>query len=377
MQTLAQSWLIYRLTGSAALLGGINFANQLPILLLSPIGGMVSDKKSRHGVILATQSLSMLLAFSLAILTLTGRVEVWHITVLAVLLGTVNAFDIPARQAFISEIVDKDDLINAIALNSMIFNGARIIGPAVAGMLISYIGEGWCFFANGVSYITVIIGLLLIKVIPHERLPQTGSAISNIVAGFRFAWQTDLIRRLLLLLGLVSILGMPYTVLMPVFADRILHVGQRELGFLMAAPGIGAFVGALSLAARRDVFGIERRVALSSAGFALSLILFSLSHNLWLSVTLLLPVGYMLMIQMASSNTLIQITVPDYLRGRVMALYSMMLVGMVPLGALLAGLLAEHISAPFTVAVGGMVCLFGAVFLGHKIRKSSVPSRLT
>ncbi len=364
MQSLAQSWLVYRLTGSSVLLGSVGFAGQIPVLLLSVIGGTVADRYSRHKIVIGTQSSAMLLAFILSGLTLTGVVQVWHIFVLASLLGVVNAFDIPARQAFLVEMVGKEDLMNAIALNSSMFNGARVIGPAVAGILVATIGEGWCFFSNGVSYIAVIIGLSLMKLTPPERSLGSGSALSNILEGFRFIRHAPAIRALLLLLGLTSLVGMPYAVLMPIFADQILHGGARGLGTLMGATGLGALSGALLLASRSGVHGLGRWAGYSCAGFGLSLILFSLSRTFWLSVLLVVPVGLGMMVQMASSNTLIQTMVPDKLRGRVMAVYSMMFMGMAPLGSILAGLVADKLGAPRTVLMGAVVCVGGAlVFL--------------
>ncbi len=364
MQNAAQLWLVYRLTDSARLLGLVGFSGQLPVLLLSPLGGSVADRYSRRSIVIATQISSMLLALLLAGLTLAGRVQVWHVFVLATLLGVVNAFDVPARQAFVVEMVGREDLVNAIALNSTIFNGARMIGPAVAGLLIETVGEGWCFFANGVSYLAVIAGLLLMNMELKPRISLPGSALASIVEGFRFVQRTGPVRALLLLLGLISLVGIPYTVLMPIFADRILHGGPRGYGILMSAVGVGALAGALTLAAKQGIRGLGHWIALSATGFGLGLILFSLSRSYWLSAALLLPVGFAVMVETASSNTLIQLLVPDSLRGRVMAVYSMMLMGMAPFGSLLAGTLAAHLGAPTTVAIGGLVCMTGAVVFG-------------
>ena len=360
MQSVAQSWLVYRMTGSSVLLGLVGFSSQIPVFLLAPIGGIVADRVNRHRVIKVTQTLAMLLAFGLAALTLSGLIEVWHVFVFAAMLGTINSFDIPARQAFIVDMVGKDDLINAIALNSSMFNGARIIGPAIAGVLVAAIGEAWCFFANAVSYIAVIVGLLMMKVPPRPRPTHDSSPLADIVEGFRFAGRTGPIRALLLLLGIVSLAGMPYAVLMPIIADRILGGGASGLGILMGASGVGALIGALSLAGRKGVAGLGRWVAFSSAGFGVGLILFSLSRTFWLSAALLVPVGLSMMVQMASSNTLIQTMVPDHLRGRVMSVYSMMFMGMAPLGSLLAGVLAGRLGAPLTVAAGGAICVAGS-----------------
>lgn len=366
MQNVAQAWLVYRLTGSSALLGMVGFAGQIPVFLISPLGGLIADRHSRQRTVIATQTSAMILAFILAGLTLTGRVQVPHIFVLAALLGVVNAFDIPARQSFLVEMVGREDLINAIALNSSMFNGARIVGPAVAGILVAVIGEGWCFFANGVSYIAVIIGLTMIQV-PPAAAPKKASAISHIAEGFRFVARTAPIRALLLLLGLVSLTGMPYAVLMPVFADRIFHSGARGLGILMGFSGAGALIGALALATRQGVIGLGRWVAVSTGVFGVSLILFSFSRSFWIAAVLLVPVGLAMMAQMGASNTLIQTMTPDLLRGRVMSVYSMMFMGMAPAGALLAGVMADRFGAPFTVAAGGAVAIAGSLIFSLRL----------
>jgi MFS family permease len=375
MQNVAQAWLVYRLTGSSLLLGAVGFSSQFPVFIMAPLGGIVADRKNRHHVIITTQTASMVLAFILAGLTLAGRVQVWHIFVLAALLGVVNAFDIPARQAFIVDMVGKEDLINAIALNSSMFNGARVVGPAVAGVLVATIGEGWCFFLNGVSYIAVIIGLLLMKVPPRPRRAAAASPLENVLEGFQFVRRTAPIRALLLLLGLVSLVGMPYAVLMPIFADQILHGGARGLGILMGATGVGALIGALTLAFKSGVRGLGTWVLLSSAGFGVGLIAFSASRSFWLSAALLVPVGFSMMVQMASSNTLIQSMVPDHLRGRVMSVYSMMFMGMAPIGALGAGLVADRLGAPLTVAIGGVACIGGSILFGQRLPALRVEAR--
>jgi len=374
MQTVAQAWLVYRLTGSSLLLGSVGFASQFPVFLVAPLGGIVADHYNRQRVVITTQVCSMILALILAALTLTGTVHVWHIFVLAALLGVVNAFDIPGRQSFLVDMVGKEDLMNAIALNSSMFNGARVVGPAIAGILVAKIGEGWCFFANAVSYIAVILGLLLMKVHSPGRASMA-SPWEHMLEGFRFVNRTAPIRALLLLLGLVSLVGMPYAVLMPIFADKILHGGARGLGILMGATGVGALLGALTLAFREGVKGLGRWVALCCAGFGLSLVLFSLSHSFRVSVILLLPVGYTIMLQMACSNTLVQVMVPDALRGRVMAVYSMMFMGMAPIGALLGGVLADRLGAQVTVAIGGMASMAGAVWFWAQLPKIRMEAR--
>ncbi len=366
MQSIAQAWLVYRLTKSSLLLGLVGFSGQIPVFLFAPLGGLFADRHSRQRIVIATQTASMLLALILAALTLLEHVQVWEIMLLAALLGVVNAFDIPARQAFIIEMVVPEDLINAIALNSAMFNGARILGPAIAGITVAAIGEGWCFFSNGVSYIAVIIGLLLMTVTPRERSSRRASGLESILEGFRFVMHTGPIRALLLLLGLVSLTGMPYAVLMPIFADKILHSDARGLGLLMGSTGVGALAATLVMAARREVRGLGRWILFASTGFGASLILFSLSRSLPLSIILLLPAGFCMLIQMASSNTLIQTMVPDALRGRVMSVYSMMFMGMAPFGALLAGAIAHRLGAPMTVALGGTLCIAGSLVFGSK-----------
>ncbi|MGA7561561.1 MAG: MFS transporter [Terriglobales bacterium] len=374
MQTVAQAWLVYRLTKSALLLGSVGFASQIPVFLIAPFGGITADRVNRQRLIIATQTAALILAGILAALTLTRHVQVWHIFVLAALLGVVNAFDIPGRQAFLVDMVGKEDLMNAIALNSSMFNGARVIGPAIAGILVAKIGEGWCFAANSISYIAVIVGLALMHVHCAPRV-STHSPIEDIIEGFRWVNQTKVIRALLLLIGMMSLVAMPYTVLMPVFADRILHGGARGLGILMGATGVGALFGALTLAAKTGVKGLGRWVTISCASLGISLICFSFSTSFWLSVALLLPAGYSMMLQMACSNTLIQTMVPDHLRGRVMSVYSMMFMGMAPFGAFFGGALADRIGAPITITLGGAACVLGAIWFGRALPELRIEAR--
>jgi MFS family permease len=375
MDNIAEAWLVYRLTGSSLLLGTVAFAGQIPVFLLAPIGGMVADRWNRQRVVIATQASSMVLAGILAVLTLTRRVTVWEVVVLAALMGAVNAFDIPARQAFLVDMVGREDLMNGIALNSSMFNGARVIGPSIAGILVASIGEGWCFAANSISYIAVIIGLLLMHVNRAPVETMRVSPFDHIVEGFRFVWNTGPIRALLLLLGLVSLVAMPYSVLMPIFAAKILHGNARTLGVLMGATGVGALGGALTLASRTGVKGLGRWVAVACASFGTFLILFSLSRWYLLSVALLVPVGFAMMVQMASSNTLIQAMVPDRLRGRAMAVYSMMFMGMAPMGALLSGWSADHLGAQWTLAIGGVGAIVGAALFARNLPKIRVEAR--
>lgn len=375
MDTVAEAWLVYRLTGSSFLLGTVTFAGQIPVFLLAPLSGMVADRLNRRKIVIATQVASMILAAILATLTLTKRVTVMQVIVLAALMGVVNAFDIPARQSFLVEMVGREDLMNAIALNSSMFNGARIIGPAIAGILVASIGEGWCFFANSVSYIAVIAGLLLMRV-PHRPPPAiSASPMEHMAEGFRFVRNTAPIRALLLLIGVVSLVAMPYSVLMPVFAAKILHGNARTLGILMGATGVGAMSGALLLASRRGVGGLGRWVPIACGAFGTALILFSFSRWWPLSAMLLVGVGFAMMTQMSASNTLVQAMVPDRLRGRTMAVYSMMFMGMAPFGALMSGAAADRIGAPRTVAIGGVLAIAGAIAFGRYLPKIRVEAR--
>jgi MFS family permease len=375
MQTVAESWLVYRLTGSAALLGVAGFASQIPVFLLATIGGTVADRYNRHRIMIITQTMAMVLPLILAALVFTGRVQVWHVFTLAATLGVVNAFDVPTRQSFVVEMVGREDLVNAIALNSSIFNGARTIGPAVAGLLLAAVGEGWCFLPNGLSYVAVITGLLLMKLPARQKKVHTHAALAETIEGFRFVLRTTPVRDLLLMVGLVSFAGMPYAVLMPIFADSILHGGPKGLGLLMASAGLGSLCGALYLASRSSIRGLGRIVAASALMFGVALMLFAMSRVFWLSAALLLLVGMSMITQAASTNTLIQSMVPDSLRGRVMAVYAMMLMGMSPIGALVGGALADRIGAPYTVVIGGSICVAGAIVFNLRLPALRVLAR--
>lgn len=375
MQTVAQAWLIYRLTGSAALLGVLGFVGQIPILLLSPLAGLVADRWPRRRVVISTQTSSMVLAFILAALTMTGHIRVWEIIVLATLLGIVNAFDVPARQSFLIEMVGREDLLNAIALNSSMFNGARIAGPAIAGILVAVVGEGWCFLLNGISYLAVIAGLFMMRIEKMTLVHDGGAPLEKLREGFRFARHTKPIRALLLLVAIVSFMALPYTVLMPIFAVQILHGGASAYGWLMGAVGAGAMFGALALAMRAQLRGLGKVVAYAATGLGASLVLFSASHWYWVSCAILAVSGFTMMMQFTATNTLIQAMVPDQLRGRVMSLYSMMFLGMSPIGSLLAGALADRIGAPVTVAIGGLVSCLGGIAFARKWPAMRGPAR--
>ena len=361
MQTTAQLWLVYRLTGSAALLGVFGFANQIPILLLASFGGYIGDRYNRHKGVIWTQTMAMILAFLLAGLTLANMITVWELIAIAFLRGVVNAFDVPIRQAFLVQMVGREDLPNAIALNSSIFNGARVVGPAIAGFTIAWIHEGWCFFLNGVSFLAVIGALLAMRLEPHEPKPAKGSALKSFLEGFRFAMSDKPIRSALLLLSMLSLLGLQYSVFLPIFANDILHSGARGFGLLMSAAGVGAVLGALQFAARTHFKGLAKWIATMSVICAIALIAFSESHVFWLSATVLFFVGFAATSQMAATNTTVQNRVPDELRGRLMAVYATMFMGIQPLGSLLAGGVAKHIGAPRTLLIFGACCLVGSI----------------
>ena len=367
MQNIAQDWLVYRLTGSSVLLGTVGFLSQIPVAILSPVAGIVADRFNRRIIVIITQTAMMILALTLAALTLTKRVTVWEIMVLATLLGVALAFDIPTRQAFLMDMVGREDLLNGIALNSSVFHGARVFGPALAGILIAWIGEGWCFFANGASYLAVIAGLLAIRLVAKPKVQHRESPWQSLLEGVHLARKTVPIRALLLLLGLISLTSMSSTVLMPIFAGKILHGDSKALGLLMGATGFGAFFGAITLATKHAVEGLERWVCAAAGGLGISLIAFSASRHIWLSMLLIAPAGYCMIVTMGSTNTLLQVMVPDRFRGRVMGLFSMMFVGMAPVGALLAGLIAAKAGAPWTVALGGVSSLAGAGIFGWQL----------
>jgi len=367
MQNTAQQWLVYKLTGSAALLGVFGFASQVPMLGLAWMGGYVGDRYNRHRGVITTQTLSMLLAFLLAILTLTHWIRTWQLIVIAFLVGIVNAFDVPIRQAFFVHMVGEEDLPNAIALNSSIFNGARVIGPAVAGFAIVLVGEGWCFFLNGFSFVAVIIALLMMRIPAVESKPMTESPVRSFVQGFRFAMSDVPIRSALLLLSLLSFFGLQYSVFLPIYASDILHGGARTLGLLMSAAGVGAVLGALQFAARTEYKGLARWIASTCMACAIGLLVFSFATKFWLCAAVLFVVGFAATSQMAATNTIIQQRVPDALRSRLMAVYATMFMGIMPIGALIAGFVAKHIGAPYTMFAFGMAVLVGCLFFVSRV----------
>ncbi len=371
MQSTAQLWLVYRLTHSVALLGVFAFANQIPILVLAPFGGYIGDHYNRHRAVIWTQVASLFLAFALATLTLLNLIRVWEIIGIAFLMGVVNAFDVPIRQAFLVEMVGKGDLPNAIALNSSIVNAARVAGPAIAGFAIGWIGEGWCFFLNGISFLAVIAALLLMRIQKAEARASEGPPLQTFIQGFRYAINDRPMRSVLLLLGLLNMLGLQYPVFLPVFANDILHRGASGLGLLFSFAGAGAVFGALHFAGRTGYKGLMEWISATSATCALGLVLFSQSRILWLSAVLLLVAGFSATSQMAATNTVVQGRSPDRLRSRIMAVHTMMFLGIQPIGALIAGGVAKRIGASHALTVFGTVC-----FLGSAIFIFRVPLRL-
>ena len=369
MTRIATSWLVYRLTGSALLLGIVGFAGQIPSFLLAPLAGVLVDRWNRHRLLVATQVLALLQSLALAVLALSGRIKIWHVIVLSIFQGLINAFDMPARQAFVVEMVEKRaDLANAIALNSSMVNAARLLGPSIGGVVIAAVGEGWCFMFDAVSYLAVIASLLAMKITPRMlKTTNDANILEQLREGWTYAVRFAPIRNVLLLLALVSLVGIPYTVLMPIFANDVLHGGPRTLGLLMAASGVGALSGAMFLARRKTVLGLGKFIPIMAAAFGGGLILFSFTRVLWLSLALMLVTGLGFMVQMAASNTVLQTIVDEDKRGRVMSFYTMAFMGTAPFGSLLAGTVAERIGAPHTLLLGGIGCILGALWFASSL----------
>lgn len=367
---IATSWLVYRLTGSAFLLGLVGFCGQIPTLILTPFSGVLIDRWNRHTVLVVTQVLSMLQSLALAVLAFAGIITVTEILILQLVQGCINAFDTPARQAFVVEMVeDRSHLSNAIALNSTMVNASRIIGPSIGGVLIALAGEGWCFMLDAISYIAVIASLLAMRLTIAEREPRTTRVFEEMRTGLRYIMGSLPIRTALTLLAIVSMMSMPYTVLMPAIATQTLHGGAHTLGFLMTASGVGALVGALYLASRLSVVGLEDVSAAATVCFGLGLIGFALSRVLWLSLAILPIVGAGFMVQMASINTIIQTLVDERLRGRVMAFYVMAFLGTAPIGSLLAGIVAARIGSEYTILFGGSVSVVTGLWFASRLPK--------
>ena len=371
MQSVALSWLVYRLTGSPLLLGITGFASQIPSLLLAPLTGPAADRFDRRRILIVTQVLSMLQALALALLVLAGSPQVWQIIALASVLGVINAFDIPARQSFVVELVERrEDLANAIALNSSMFNSARLLGPAIAGVCIAAFGEGVCFLANSLSYLGVIAALLSIR---RKAAREGGGSkkAGGFAEGLRYAFGFPPIKYILLLMAVGSLLGMPYAVLMPAYVREVLHGGPRTLGWIMGCSGAGALLGALRLAGRRDPAGLERGIPVFTAIFGLGLVAFSFSTTFALSAPLLGCASFGMISFLASGNTVLQTLVEDDKRGRVMALYSVAFMGMAPFGSLLAGWTASRIGVAHTMGLSGVFVLAGAAGFSSKLKEVS------
>jgi MFS family permease len=363
MTRIATSWLVYRLTGSALLLGTVSFAGQIPTFLFAPFAGVWVDRLDRRKVLVWTQALSMVQSLALAGLTLTGHITIHWLLALSVMQGIVNAFDMPGRQAFMVKMVeDRGDLSNAIAINSSMVNMARLVGPSLAGMLIAVSSEGWCFLIDGISYLAVIASLLMMRLHTPVVKRMSTSTLAELKVGWTYVSEFLPIRTILLLFAVISLMGMPFVVLMPIFAARVLHGGPHTLGFLMGAMGVGALVSALALAARKSVRGLVRMIPIAAAVFGLGLIGFGLSRVFWLSMIMVFIAGMGMMQGMAGSNTVIQTIVPEDKRGRVMSYYTMAFMGMAPFGSLLAGTMAHAIGAPLTVILNGSAVLLGAAW---------------
>ncbi len=367
IQRIAMPWLVYDLTGSVVLLGIVGFAGQIPSFILAWYAGVIVDRRNRYRILIVTQVLAMIQALTLAALVFSGLIQVWHIILLSVALGLINAFDMPSRQSFMVEMVEKkEDLGNAIALNSTMVNGARLLGPSIAGVLIAITGEATCFLINGLSYLVVIASLFRMKIITKDRKPGSSKISTELKEGFRYTFGFKPVRFIILLLALVSLMGMPYSVLMPVYAKEILHGSSHTFGFLMGASGLGALSSALYLASRRNAAGLEKVIPFSAMVFGAGLILLSATHVFWLACLVMILTGSGMMLVMASSNTVIQTVIDDNKRGRVMSFYAMAFMGTAPFGSLMAGTLAKIIGTPMTLAIGGFSCIAGA---GYYLKK--------
>jgi MFS family permease len=376
MTRIATSWLVYRLTGSALLLGLVGFMGQIPTFLFAPFAGVWVDRLDRRQVLLWTQALAAAQSLALAWLTLSKRITIGEILVLSALQGLINAFDMPGRQAFLVQMVeDRKDLSNAIAINSSMVNLARLVGPSLAGLVIAGFGEGYCFAIDGFSYFAVIGSLALMQIKPLNAPRATTSMMVQLKEGWAYVSGFAPVRTILSLFALVSLMGMPFVVLMPIFASQVLHGGPHTLGMLMGASGVGALVSALSLAVRKTVLGLGRMIPIAAASFGTGLILFGLSRVMWFSMLMMLLIGFGMMQGMAASNTIVQTLVPEDRRGRVMSYYTMAFVGMAPFGSLLAGSLAHWLGAPRTVMITGSVVILGAIWFASRLNAIRVEMR--
>ncbi|MFZ0743684.1 MAG: MFS transporter [Terracidiphilus sp.] len=369
MTRIATSWLVYRLTKSALLLGTVGFAGQIPTFLLAPLAGVIVDRVDRRKVLVWTQTLAMVQSLALAWLTLSHRITIAEILVLSAMQGIINAFDMPGRQSFMVKMVeDRADLSNAIAINSSMVNTARLIGPSLAGLLIAATNEGWCFLADGISYVAVIASLLMMRLPRVDEHRVATTMVAQLRQGWTYVTGFAPIRTILTLFALLSLMGWPFMVLMPIFAAQVLHGGPHTLGFLMGAVGVGSLVSALSLVVRRSVRGLTKMIPIAAAVFGVGLICFGLSRVLWLSLLMMLVTGFGMMQGMVASNTIMQTLVEEEMRGRVMSYYTMAFVGMAPFGSLLAGALAHAIGAQHTVIVSGIACIAGSLWFWSRLK---------
>jgi MFS family permease len=368
MQRIAMPWLVYHMTGSALLLGVVGFAGQIPTFILSPVAGVLTDRWNRYRVLLVTQIFSMIQAFILALLCLAGVIRIWEIVGLSIALGCINAFDVPSRQSFVIDMVEKkEDLGNAIALNSLMFNGARLIGPSIAGVMLASTGEGICFLLNAISYMFVIVSLFMMKIKAREVIDKKSNILKELKDGLQYTFGFPPIKHLIILLSIISLMGMSYSVLMPVFAKEILHGGSHTYGFLMGASGFGALMGAIFLASRNTVLKMGRIVPAAAILFGVGLIILSFSRDFPFAFILMVFIGMGMMLQTAASNTIIQTITDDDMRGRVMSFYTMAIMGTAPFGSLMAGGLAKVIGTQGTILAGGIVVITGALFFLRKL----------
>ena len=359
IQMVAVTWLVYKMTNSAFILGIVGFSGQLPLFIIAPFAGVIADRWDKKRMLLITQSLALLQALILAVLVFLNLITIWHLIVLSVFLGIINAFDMPIRQSFVVDMLDnqKQDINNAIALNSSMVNGARLIGPSIAGILIATLGDGWCFAINCLSYLAVIISLLRMKIIKIPVKKSQTNVIGQLKEGFKYTFGFKPIKYLILLLAIVSLMGTPLTLLAPVFAKDFLHGDASTFGFLMSAYGTGALVGAIYLLNKKNVLGLGKLIALAVLIFGGGMIAFSLSRYLWLSIVIMMLAGMGMMLNVASTNTMLQTLTEENKRGRVMSFYAMAFRGMSPFGSLIGGSLAGLIGAPLTLILGGAGCL--------------------
>jgi len=368
MTLIATNWLVFQLTNSALLLGIVGFAGQIPTFFLAPFAGVVVDRWNRHRILVITQILAMLQSLALAFLALTGKINIWYIIFLGLFQGVINALSMPALQAFVKEIVEKqEDLGNAIALNASLISSARLIGPAIGGVLIATVGSGMCFLIDGISYIAVLAALLAMKIPSKQKITETTPPWQRLKEGFTYAFGFQPIRSVLLMMSLLGFMGLPYVTLTPVFATKILHGGPQTLGFLMAAAALGALIASIYLSSRNSVVGLENIIAISPTILGIGFIIFSFSHILWFSLLFMVMIGFAVVLQIAACNTFIQTIVEDDKRGRVMSFYSMAFMGMVPFGSLFSGWLADKIGAPNTLMMNGIFCILGSFIFARQL----------